>query len=88
MLEGRGVAVGLGVGVGVGETPGLGFGVGDGRGRCASVGETVLMSNARPMVATRVAREIFIVKDSSYSLPIIPQGFFLAKRKDIFVALK
>jgi len=58
VLEGRGVAVGAGVGVGL--APGLGFGVGDGRGRWASVGEIVLMSSARPMVATRVAREIFI----------------------------
>ena len=60
VLEGRGVGVGFGVGVGVGLTPGLGFGVGVGRGRCASVGETVLMRKARPMVATRVAKEIFI----------------------------
>jgi hypothetical protein len=60
VLEGRGVGVGLGVGVGVGLTPGLGLGLGVGRGRCASVGETVLMRKARLMVATRVAKEIFI----------------------------
>ena len=60
VLEGRGVAVGFGVGVGVGLTPGLGLGVGVGRGRWASVGEIVLMSSARPMVAKRVAKEIFI----------------------------
>lgn len=63
VLEGRGVGVGFGVGVGL--APGLGFGVGDGRGRCARVGETVLMRKARPMVATRVVREIFISTFSS-----------------------
>jgi len=70
VLEGRGVAVGTGVGVGVGLTPGLGLGLGVGRGRCASVGERLLMSNARTTVATRVAKEIFI--PGSFHNPFFP----------------
>ena len=51
----------MGFGVGVGVAVGPGVGVGVGRGRCARRGDTVLISTAKAIVATKVVLEAFMV---------------------------